>query len=50
MTTMDISLPTLVLAVSKSNEYTDDAIGGEKMITPEELDALLEKLDITISG
>lgn len=50
MITMDISLPAIALAVSKANAYTDSAIGGEKMITPEELDALTEKLDITTTG
>lgn len=50
MTTMDISLPTLALAVSKANEYTDDAIVSDKLITLEELQALADKLDITISG
>lgn len=62
MTTMDISLPTLALAVSKSvstavsqavtqaNAYTDAAVGGDKLITLEELQALADKLDITISG
>ena len=47
MITMDISLPAIALAVSKANAYTDEAVGGEKLITPEELNALKEKLEIT---